>query len=49
VYWYKGEGSTMVQITLIEISKMTELSLITYTTVGFQTLGYALGNELLFF
>ena len=41
MHWYKGEESTMVQITLIEISEMTKLTPITDTTVGFQTLVYA--------
>jgi hypothetical protein len=47
VYCYKGEESTMVQITLLEISEMTKFTVITDTTVGFQTLGYALRNGLL--
>lgn len=49
MYWYKGEESTMVQITLLEISEMTKLTLTTDTTVGFQTLGYAPRNGLLLF
>jgi hypothetical protein len=49
VYWYKGEESTMVQITLLEISEMTKFTLITDTRVGFKTLGYALRNGLFLF
>lgn len=47
MYWCKGEQITMVQITLLEISTMTGLTLITDKTDGFQTVGYALTNELL--
>jgi len=39
VYWYKGEESTMVQITLLEISEMTKFTVITDTTVGFPNFG----------
>lgn len=46
MYWWRGEESTMVQITLLEISEITKLTIITDTTVGFQTLGYALRNGL---
>jgi hypothetical protein len=49
VYCYKGEQSTMVQITLLEISEITKFTLITDTTVAFQTLGYALRKGLLLF
>lgn len=49
VYWYKGEESTVVQITLLEITEMTKPTLTTDTTVGFQTLGYAPRNGLLLF
>jgi hypothetical protein len=47
VYWCKGEQITMVQTTLLEISTMTGLTVLTDKTDGFQTVGYALRNELL--
>lgn len=49
MYWYKGEERTMVQVTLLEISEISKLTLITDTRVCFQTLGYALKNGLLLF
>lgn len=49
MYWYKGEESAMVQITLLEISEITKLTLITDITVGFQTLGHAPRNGLFLF